>query len=82
MQAYPSAHHYTVSCLWNLSLGCKFLNFFVALYTEHTLVAGASNLTAPGFALVLGKMGFLLLRRDLTDGKQLKDQMIQLRKKN
>lgn len=54
----------------------------MALYTEHTLVAGASNLTAPGFALVLGKMGFLLLRRDLTDGKQLKDQMIQLRKKN
>lgn len=54
MQAHPSIHHYTVNCSWNLILGCKFLNFFVAAHTEHTLLAHVSNLTAPGFALVLG----------------------------
>lgn len=52
----------------------------MAPHTEHTLVAGTPNLTAPGFAAVLGETGILLLKRDLTDGKQLKDQVIQLRK--
>lgn len=39
--------HY-FSCSWNLSWGCKLLNFFEAPHTEHVLVANTWNLPAPG----------------------------------